>query len=164
MLPGQLSHNAHLRGRASSSQSSNIINMSQTRDVCLTFEGNRLLLLLVMYPDGALDSSHQLLRLSYSPLSSSLQFCLSSLCPHPSVSLSFPFLHHFLAPLSGSWDLLVPGVILGVVSGVQVDRVQLQRGLPLPSLCSTQVVVIQASSISWPHSTSLVVISELFLT
>jgi hypothetical protein len=51
-----------------------------------------------------------------------------------------------------------------VVSGVQVDRVQLQRGLPLPSLCSTQVVVIQASSISWPHSTSLVVISELFLT
>jgi hypothetical protein len=49
-----------------------------------------------------------------SSLPISLQFCLSSLCPHPSVSHSLPFLHHLLTPLSGTRGLGVSGVISGV--------------------------------------------------
>jgi hypothetical protein len=48
----------------------------------------------------------------------SVQFCLSSLCPHPPVSLSLPFPHYLLAPLSGTRGLWVFGVVSGVVSGV----------------------------------------------
>jgi hypothetical protein len=47
-------------------------------------------------PHHGLRWHHWLLTSSPSSLPSSLHFCLSSLCPHPSVSLSLPFLHHLL--------------------------------------------------------------------
>ena len=59
-----------------------------------------------------------LLTSDCSSLPSSFQFCLSSLCPHPSVSLSLPFLHHLLVPLSGVQGLSESGVVLDMVSGL----------------------------------------------
>lgn len=62
---------------------------------------------------GATGSSHQAV-LRYPPVSS----CFSSLCPHPSASLSLPSLHHLLPPLSGAQDLWLSRVISGMLSGV----------------------------------------------
>ena len=58
----------------------------------------------IMGLDITLTSGYSCQSGCSSPLSQ-LQFCLSSLCPHPSVSLSLPFLHHLLAPLSGACGL-----------------------------------------------------------
>jgi hypothetical protein len=99
---------------------------AQTRDVCLSFGCNRALLMQDMdpniSPEGSSGQDSTIVtdditdHSSYSSLPPSLQFCLSSLCPHPSVSL--PFLHHWLAPLSGTQGLWVSVVISGVVSEV----------------------------------------------
>jgi hypothetical protein len=43
------------------------------------------------------------------------QFCLSSLCVHPSASLSLPSLHHLLFHLSGTQGLWGSGVISEVL-------------------------------------------------
>jgi hypothetical protein len=58
-----------------------------------------------MAPGGStgLRWHHHPLTLGYSSLPSSLQFCLSSLCPYPSVSLQY--LHYLFSPLSCAWGL-----------------------------------------------------------
>lgn len=45
----------------------------------------------------------------------SIQLSLSSLCPHPSVSLSLPYRHLLLAPLSSPWGLRVSRFVSGVI-------------------------------------------------
>ena len=55
---------------------------------------------LTMVSGGITGYSHQ--AVPHYPI---VQLCLSSLCPHPSVSLSLLFLHHLLDPLSGTQSL-----------------------------------------------------------
>lgn len=87
---------------------------SQTRQICLAFGGNRFPLLQAHRADMvlsdstgqdltmALDVITELVTSGCSSLPSSHQFCLSSLCPQPSASLSLPFFNHLLASLSGA--------------------------------------------------------------
>lgn len=58
------------------------------------------------------------ITLGCSSLPSILQFLLSSLSPHLSVSLSLPLLYHLIVSLSGAQGLWVSGVISKVVWGV----------------------------------------------
>lgn len=86
----------------------------QTREVHLAFGGNRSLLLQGhrvrhgpqwqhrLGPHSALRLHHHLLTSGYFSLSLSLQFCLTSLCS-------------LLAPLSGTWGLLVSEAISGML-------------------------------------------------
>lgn len=122
---GQLSHDARVRVR-SVLHSPQDINMSLSGCLdqgCLPgLGGNRPLLLQVccmdtdlppsgstrqdstMVPGGITGYSHQaFLNTLESP------FCLSSLCPYPSVYLSLLFLYHLFAPLSGSQGLSASG-------------------------------------------------------
>lgn len=99
-----------------SAQSSKV---SQTKDICLAFPVNRPAL-----PQGHRrqwqyrpEPHHSLrchcLRFTSrcSSLPSSHQFCLSSLCAHPSVSPFLPSLYHLLADLSGTSSLWVSRVV-----------------------------------------------------
>lgn len=136
-LQGQISHNAQIRGGTISAHPSDIdmpLAAAQTLDVHLAFGGNR--------PQGHGPKysplwqhrptphgprwHHTVLTSGYCSRPSSLQFWLSSFCPYPLVSLSLPFLHDFLAPLSGAWGhlrsarpssriMLWAGVISGMV-------------------------------------------------
>ena len=92
---------------------------------------------------------------------SSLQFSLSSLCPHPFVLLSLPFLHHLLDPLSGKRDLSVwGGLTVSLKSGIPclcfmgLDRDPLRHGLLpmfLAHLHSAAWWPSLANSMSRPH-------------
>jgi hypothetical protein len=98
---------------------------AQTSYVCLAFGCNRTLLLqghrpklapwCGIGPHHCLMWHSSLLIPGSSTLLLSLQFCLSSLCTHPSASLSLPSLHHLLAHLSGTKGLWVSGVVSGVL-------------------------------------------------
>ena len=91
---------------------------------------------------------HRLLASCCSSLPSSLQLCLFSLCPRPSVSLSLPFLLHLLAPFNGSqspeclelsqqWsqECCVPLMDYGSGQGVTSGMIC----LPSPGLCCTRL-------------------------
>ena len=110
-LQVQLSQNSQVRDGVSSAKPSDI-NMfpgGNTWNVCLAFGGSRPLLLqgyrLRCVPHWQhwpglhhrLRWHHWLLTSGCSSLPSSLNFCLSSLCPHPSACLSFQFFHQSLA-------------------------------------------------------------------
>lgn len=111
-------------GRASSAQLADI-NLSSGGSPNPTC-GNRFLLLQGQGPScspwwyhrpGLYHGpkwNHQILISGCSILPLNLQFCLSSLCLHLSVSL--PFLHHLLASPTGAQVLWVSGVISGMIS------------------------------------------------
>lgn len=106
----------------SSQTSTCTLAAAQTIAICLTFDSNRppfihagphnQMWTPVATQTRTSPATHTRLFLT------TFEFCLSSLYPHPSVSLSLPFLLHLLAPLSGTLGLCVSGVISGMVPGV----------------------------------------------
>ena len=109
-----------------------------------------------------------------SSLPSSLQFCLSSLCPHPSACLS---LHHsttymvFLVVPRVS-EYLEPAQEWPQESSAHLCIMSLGRGTswvwsassPSPQACAApDWWFSQASSLSRPHGSSLVVLSDSLL-
>ena len=107
-----------------------------------------------MVPGGITGYSHQAVP-HYPGVS-------SSACLHCALIILLLFLfHHLIAYLSGTRGLWVSGVISGVVLGAlfptQTLQCQagLQHGLPAPP---------DLSSLSRPHSTGLVIVSDLFFS
>lgn len=112
-LQGNIFHNVQVSCGASPSD----INVSPGSSPDQKWPPNRPLLLQDHKPKHDPQWQHrpgphhgprwhlQLLTSACSSLSLSLQFCLFSLCPHPSVSRSLPLPHYLLAPLSG-----IPGL------------------------------------------------------
>jgi hypothetical protein len=150
---------------------------AQTRNICLAFVCNRLLLLQGHRPrysprshtgqdptliPGDITRYSQQSVPHYPRVSTSA----SLYCAHILLSLCVPFLHHWLAPLSGAWGLWEPGVISGIMSATSwlcimtQDRSHLSPSLPcLSGLQSTRL-----NPQTRPHGNSLVVISGLLLT
>ena len=106
---------------------------TQTRNISMTFDGNKPPLRQGHRSHHSLGWHQRPLLQGCSSIPLSLQFCLSSLCTHLSASLSLPSFPHLLAHLSSTQGLWMSGVVSGVCLPVPVVPSRDHRGLALPA-------------------------------